>query len=237
MLRIAVLDDEAVYIDRIRRITEESMKKIGMEYEICVYERGQDVLKDLEEEKCFDIYLLDVQLPDIDGLETAKRIRRKFSKPIIIYITNYVSYAVEAYEVNTYRYIPKEMLEEKLPQAYLSMEPLLRKEKRHERYYVVEKYGRQEKIFYRDIYYLKKSGKYVVFVHKNGKSRVRKPIGELLEELGAEEFLMTDRSFIVNLDHVLSVKDHQVQVKNGEMIPVSKSKWPFVRDAFMNGGV
>lgn len=202
-----------------------------------IYEDGQNILKDMEREICYDIYLLDVQLPEMNGLEIAKRIRRKFSRPIIIYITNYVNYAVEAYEVNTFRYIPKKLLEEKLPQAYLAMEPLLKKKKCYDRFYTIERYGHQEKIFYKDIFYLKKDRKYVVFVHKDGKSSVRGAMGEVLEKLQSKEFLMIDRSYIVNMDYVLSVKDYQVWIQNGDVLPVSKPKWPHVRDAFMNGGM
>lgn len=237
MLNIAVLDDEAAYIDRICRITEICMERMGMEYKIHVYEKGQDVLEELKKGVCFDIYLLDIQLPDVDGLEIAKQIRRSFSESILIYITNYVNYAVEAYEVNTYRYIPKQMLEEKLSQAYSSMEPLLKKNRQHDRFYLIRWYSFQEKIFYRDIFYLKKEGKNVVFVHKNGESRIRKSLEEVLEELQAEEFLMIDRSLAVNMEQVQSVRDRQVYLQNGESFPVSQAKWPGVRDAFMNGGL
>lgn len=236
MLNIAVLDDEAAYVDRICRITETCMVRIGMEYKIRVYEKGRDILEELKRGVCFDIYLLDIQLPDVDGLETAKQIRRNFSEPILIYITNYVNYAVEAYEVNTYRYIPKQMLEEKLPQAYSSMEPLLKKKRRQDRSYLIRWYSFQEKIFYRDIYYLKKEGKYVVFVHKNGESRIRRSLEEVLEEFQSEEFLMIDRGCAVNMEQVQSVKDRQVYLRNGENFPVSQAKWPGVRDAFMNSG-
>lgn len=237
MLRIAVLDDETVYIDRIRQITNECMNRIGMKYEIHEYKNGQDILEDLEKEQYFDIYLLDVELPGMNGLEIAKQIRRKYTDPVLIYITNYVDYAVEAFEVNTYRYIPKRMLDLKLPQAYLAMEPLLKKKKYYDQFYLIEKYGQQKKVFYRDIYYLKKDRKYVILVHKDGKSQVRRSMGEILEELRAEEFLLIDRSYSVNIDHVLSVKNYQVYIRNGDVLPVSRPKWPQVRDTFMNGGI
>lgn len=237
MLRIAVLDDETVCIARIRQITNECMSRIGMKYEIHEYKNGQDILDDLEKEKYFDIYLLDVELPGINGLEIAKQIRRKYTDPVLIYITNYVDYAVEAFEVNTYRYIPKRMLDDKLPQAYLAMEPLLKKKKYYDQFYLIEKYGQQKKVFYRDIYYLKKDRKYVILVHKGGIDQVRISIGEILAELQSEKFLLIDRGYIVNIDYVQSIKDYQVYVQNGEVLPVSKPQWPHVRAAIINGGV
>ena len=199
MIRIAVLDDDPMYIERIRQITETCMRQLEMRYEIHDYETGQSVLDDLRKEIYYDLYLLDVQLPDMNGLEVAKRIRHRWSDPIVIYITNYVKYAVDAYELITYRYIPIEFLEEKLPKAYASMGDILRKQEKRRRTYVVERYAQKETILYRDIYYLKKDRKYVILVHKDGETSVRKTMSEIIEELGENEFLLIDRSYAVNI--------------------------------------
>ena len=86
-----------------------------------------------------------------NGLEVAREIRRYYADPTMIFITNYMDYAVDAYEVNTYRYIPKTKMEEKLPEAYESLLPELMK--REEQYYVIEKKGEIEKIAYSCLLY------------------------------------------------------------------------------------
>lgn len=235
MLSIAVLDDEDMYIDRVCKITEECMEQMGMDYSICTYKNGRDVLGELRNGRCFDIYLLDMELPDINGLEVAKQIRRRFSEPILIYISHYVNYSIKAYEVNTYRYILKTELEDNLPRAYRAMAEVLEKRKKQDLFYMVEHYGQLEKIYYRDIYYLKKDKKYVDIVHKDGVSSVRMSLGTMLEELQGEEFLMIDRSYVVNVNHVRSLKDDSVHMVNGEILPVSRPKLRSVRDAIMRG--
>ena len=66
----------------------------------------------LNEEK-FDMYILDIRMPGENGIEAAREIRRLYPDPVIIFITNFVDYAIEAYEVNTYRYIPQRVSERK----------------------------------------------------------------------------------------------------------------------------
>ena len=234
MVNIAVLDDEAIYIDHIKEITDTCMQQMNLEYRIRVYDEGQNVLDDLENNIYYDIYLLDVRLPDINGLEVAKMLRRRLSEAVLIYITNYVDYAIEAYEVNTFRYIPKLLIGEKLPQAYYSLEVLL-KRKKCEFFYSIKRYSGIEKISYRNIYYLKKEKKYIVIVHKDGRSAVRKTMKDILEELQSEEFLLIDRGYAVNIDYVKMIKDYQVYLETGDILPVSKPRRPFVRDALLHG--
>lgn len=234
MLNIAVLDDEDMYIDRVCKITEKCMKQMEMDYEICIYKSGREVLEELKNDRYFDVYLLDMKLPDMDGLEVAKQIRRRFSEPILIYVSHYLDYCPNVFELKTHRYIMKTTLEEKLPEAYLSMSEELKKRKKNDRFYPVEHYMEQMKIFYRDIYYLRKDGKYVVIVHKDGKNRVRKSIGVVLEELHSEEFLMIDRSYVVNMNHVESLQNNELHIANGENLPVSRPKLSYVKDVIMN---
>lgn len=107
MLKIAVLDDQEVYLNKIEEITKTAMIVQGISYELLKYTRAEEFLYDLgEDDKC-DIYLIDVELQTISGLEVARKIREKYYDSVIIYVTNYVEYAVEGYEVNAYRYIPK----------------------------------------------------------------------------------------------------------------------------------
>lgn len=234
MLNIAILDDEDIYMKRICKITKECMRQMDIDYRTRVYTTGEDLLADFRKEEYFDLYLLDVELPGANGLEVAKHIRRRYTEPVIIYISNHMNYAIRAFEVNTYRYIIKNELEKELPRAYHSMGPLLREKKEEEGFYTIEYYREQEKIYFRDIFYLMKDGKYVVFVHVNGKSQIRAAMGEIYKQLPSERFLMIDRSYVVNIEYMETLKNYKICLRNGIELPVSQPKWPAVRDFFIN---
>ena len=217
MISIAIVDDEQMYLDKEKRITEEYFRRKGQECRIELFQDAEWLLCELEEKK-FDIYVLDVEMPGRNGLDAARGIRMLYPDPVIIFATNFIDYAVEAYEVNTYRYIPKEVLVDKLTAAYDALLPGLME--REEKYYVIEKKGNIEKISYDDIYYLKKDGKYTVLIHKRGEGRVRKSLSELFEELDSEEFLFIEKGFIVNIRHVMKMKDHVLYMRDGSKLPV-----------------
>lgn len=170
----------------------------------------------------------DIRMEKMDGIEAAKRIRAEYPEPIIIFATNYQEYAIEAYEVNTWRYIQKRKLKEKLTEAYDALLPRLLEQENE--VYVIEKKSNVEKIFYDDIYYMEKDERYTVIHCRNGqKKRVRKAIGDVYQELATEEFIRLSKGFIVNLRHVMSMQDHCILLRNGETVVVGASKLTEVR--------
>lgn len=231
--RIAILDDEQEYISLITSITKEYMLKRGFEYEIKTYTSSKDLMDDYNASKKEMIYLLDVEVPGMNGIEVAKQIRLKQWDSFIIYITNYIQYAVPAFEVNALRYIPKSMLEEKLQDAYDAIKDIVRRRSKNQRYYIFEVGGKGYKIKLSDILYLMKEGKYVKIICKNQIYSVRKTLGEVVKEIGSEEFLIIERGYAVNMQHVVSVRDRQVQLDDETKLFVAYGRWAAVKNAFL----
>lgn len=91
---------------------------------------------------------------------------------------------------------------------------------REEKYYVIEKKATSKKSAMWIFTNLKKDGKYTVLIHKRGEGRVRKSLSELFEELDSEEFLFIEKGFIVNIRHVMKMKDHVLYMRDGSKLPV-----------------
>ena len=222
MIKIAVLDDDKEYITKICDITKQAMFQLNLVHDIQIYNDINIFLRDLNGGIYYDIYLLDVEMPQMNGLEVAKNIRKKYNEPIIIYITNYADYAIEAFEVNAYRYILKKNIEEKLLEAYNVL--LVKKTNASENVYMIKSKNSLVRIPYRNIIYLQKDGKYVSVVHKDGKNRVRMSLEEVVFELKSEEFVFIDRSFVVNIKNIISLKCQQLKMVDGSILTISKPR-------------
>ncbi len=230
VIRIAIVDDEEMYLEKEKKITEAYFSEKQVPYTIETYQNVEWFLYGLKEE-AFDLYILDVEMPGKNGIQAAKEIRKLYPDPVIIFITNYIDYAVDAYEVNTYRYIPKMVLEKKLPESYDSLLPeLLEKE---ERYYVIEKRGGVEKIAYSDIFYIKKEGKNTVFVHKRGESKLRISLVTVLDELNSGEFYQIDKGCIANLRHVMKMKGYDLYMRDGMILPIGEARFQGLKRAIL----
>lgn len=227
MINIAIVDDNRVDLNEEVQITEEYFRKKGLLCRVEPFEDPDWMIRGLKEEQ-YDIYIMDIRMEKMDGIEAAKKIRAEYPEPIIIFATNYQEYAIEAYEVNTWRYIQKRKLKEKLTEAYDALLPRLLEQENE--VYVIEKKSNVEKIFYDDIYYMEKDERYTVIHCRNGqKKRVRKAIGDVYQELATEEFIRLSKGFIVNLRHVMSMQDHCILLRNGETVVVGASKLTEVR--------
>lgn len=229
MYRVAIIDDNSIDRNQIETLTDEYFSQKQYEYEIKTFERSELMLMELQEGGYYDVFLLDMDMPDKSGLQVAKEIRQYYNEPIIIYVTNHVEYAIQAFEVNAFRYIPKVLLREKLAEAY---DVLLSKlEQLDNRAYMIESVSGLDKILYRNIFYICKEGKYITIVHRNGESRVRASLRKVYEELASREFIYTDKSYIANIEHVTSCQRGQLFMRNDAVLPISRPRYQEVRTA------
>lgn len=227
MYRVAIIDDEDTDGKYIKTLSDEYFRQKEYEYEVNVFERSDFAIMELKEGKFYDIFLLDMDMPGKTGLQVAKEIRQYYNESIIVYVTNHVEYAIQAFEVNAFRYIPKALLKDKLPEAYDALLPKL--EQLDKRAYIMDSVSGLDKILYRNIFYITKNGKYITIVHRNGETRVRKTLQKIYEELASPEYIYIDKSYIVNIEHVTSCQRGQLFLRNGAVLPISRPRYYEVR--------
>ena len=117
MIRIAVCDDEPCFTQQISHVIANHARDISPSPETVLYTNSGQLLYDVEEGAHFDLLLLDIEMPEKDGMSLAASLRRHLPLSLIIFITSHTQYAVKAYELSVFRYIPKSEMETCLPLA------------------------------------------------------------------------------------------------------------------------
>ena len=233
MIRIAVCDDEPCFTQQISHVIANHARDISPSPETVLYTSSGQLLYDVEEGAHFDLLLLDIEMPEKDGMSLAASLRRHLPLSLIIFITSHTQYAVKAYELSVFRYIPKSEMETCLPLALKDACRLL--ERNSNGTYVIESSRRVRKIAVDDILYIYKDQKYAVLVLENEELPVRRPLEQVLSELCGQErdsgFLMVERGYIVNLFHVDKMEDHELFLDNGTTVPVSRRHLREVRES------
>lgn len=229
MLHIAVCDDDTNAVQTHKQITQNCLKKCKSAGEITVYTDSANLLYDITEDGFyFDLILLDIEMPGTNGMELAQKIKPCLPNVKIIFITSHIEYAIDAFELSVFRYVPKDDMETRLPAAITDAVRLIALEEGQT--YTIRTNSRLEKIPYKEIYYIERDGKNAGITTAAGVSKVRKSLQQVYEELDAEEFIYIDRGCIVNMIHIMQVRDGMAVLKNGAELPISRSHLQGVKE-------
>lgn len=229
MLHIAVCDDDSNAVQTHKQIAERCLTQCKSAGEISVYTDSANLLYDITEDGFFfDLILLDIEMPGGSGMELAQKIKPYLPHVKIIFITSHIEYAIDAFELAIFRYVPKDDIDTRLPAAIMDAVKLIMLEEG--KAYTIRTNSRFEKIPYKEIYYIQKDGKNAGIATATGVSKVRKSLQQVYEELGAEEFIYIDRGCIVNMIHIMQIKDGMAVLKNSVSLPVSRSHLQEVKE-------
>ncbi len=225
---IAIVDDEAGFAKQAERIVMDFFDSRQIAYMTKIYQSPEELLCDFDGGQYFDIYILDIQMQENEdaGMELARHIRRKYEEPYLMFLTSHMEYAAECYEYSAFRYIGKDVMQEKLPMALESIWNKIAMDK--PRLYVIESHSKIVKVAYQDIFYLHIEGKYTCFYTRQGEFRERKSIRRVLDDLDRHVFIMTDKSYAVNISHIVALGDKEIEVRCNEgniLIPVSRPRY------------
>ena len=222
MIKVAICDDEEKSVTLHEQIVRDCLQSVGIGYEITTYSQSQNLLYDITDDAYFyDLILLDIEMPGISGMEIPQQIKGFLPNVRIIFVTSHTEYAIDAFELSIFRYVPKNNLEAKLSAAVIDAAKLIDLEAGQE--YTIQPINRMEKIPFKDIFYVQRDGKNANIVSSSGTAKVRKSLQQVFAELNTPEFIFIDRGCIVNIIHIMKISDGIVVLKNGEQLPISRS--------------
>lgn len=230
MIKVAIADDELENIHHIENVLKVYSEKRGVEFRIYAYDNSSLLKQHVENGQGFDIFFLDVEMPEKTGLEVAYSIRKYFFESFIIFITNHSEYASDGYEVSGYRYLLKDQVDAMLPQILDNIIPDL--ERMKSRYYVVEQPKGVNLIRYSSIIKIqKRDQKYSIITTRDGETIVRSSLTCILRELDSDDFIFVHKGVIVNLSHVNGIADRIMTLSNEDKIEVSRNRIQDVKRA------
>ena len=222
VIRIAICDDEEKAVALHEHIVRDCLQSEGIGCEIMTYTQSRNLLYDITDDGFFyDLILLDIEMPGISGMEIPQQLKGFLPNVKIIFVTSHTEYAIDAFELSIFRYVPKNNLEVKLAAAVTDAAKLIELEAGQE--YTIQTASRMEKIPYKDIFYIQRDGKNASIISSVGIAKVRKSLQQVFDELNTPEFIFVDRGCIVNIIHIMKISDGMVVLKNGEQLPISRS--------------
>lgn len=228
-LRIAVCEDEEGQRERLSSLVKKWGEKSRHGCEVETFFSAEAFLFAYEENRTYDILLLDIEMGKMSGVSLARQIRRDGGRAEIIFTTSHFEFFGEGYEVDALHYLMKPISEEKL-HAVLS--------KAAERLaagppsLIVSCDGETFKLFEADILYIEALRHDSMLHTKNGVYRIRESISVLADRL-SEDFYCTHRSYLVSLKQIVRISRTAVYLDGKTEIPLARGKYEDIHRAFI----
>lgn len=224
--KIAIVDDDHTQSEYLKNILSFFAEEKGIRVSFTLFPSAEAFLFDEGNE---DIFLLDIEMPGMSGIDLAKRIRERNETAPIVFITGYSDYIAEGYDVSALHYLLKPVNKNKL---YAVLDKAIKQLAKNEKNFSFEMSGETFIVPLREIRYIEVSGNYIT-VHAREDFRVKMPLAKL-ESLLDERFVRTGRSFIVNLGLVRRVTKSDVYLSSGETVPLSRGMYEAINRAIID---
>ncbi len=228
-MRIAVCEDERIFRKQLVSYLEKVITSLDVIIE--EYESGERLLEAYEKKKRYDVIFLDIEMKQLDGIQTAKKIRTYGQDEAIVFLTSHTEFALDGYEVNALRFLEKPVKEEKLRETIQTIQGLYKETKSM----LLHSKEGEYRIAPERMLYVESVGNDLYLYMEDGKEyKVRKNLKDFYAEVDQRMFFQCHRSYLINLTHVSSYHTKEVVLKDGTSIPVSRGKATALRDRLMN---
>lgn len=228
-LKIAVCDDDDNQREYLAEITASWAERARHLAEIRKYAAAGAFLFDYEEEKDFDLLLLDVEMPGMNGVDLAKKIRQENKTLQIIFITGYYEYFSDGFDVSALHYLLKPLDGAKLcPVLDRAADNLAFRQ----RCILVADGEVSVKIPLTDILYIEAENVYIAVHTLRNVYRMRTALARFSQQLD-ETFFKVHRSFVVNLNHIRKITRREITMENGDSLPVARGLYGKVYEALV----
>lgn len=236
MLKIAICDDRKEDKDRMHQYVQQFCQEKMLQAEIRVFDHP-DVLICACEKYRPHIYILDIVMPMVNGIQAARELRWNQPDAQIIFATSEESFALESFDVNPVNYILKPVKKEKLFETLdLAMKRIHLEE---ENSVTIKVKGGYRTLYMGEIMYLDYRNHVVSYHLLSGEtistSTLRIGFAEyLIQNHEEDDIVLCHESVAVNIQAIDKLSKTDLMVRNREILPVAKSRYAQVSEKYMN---
>lgn len=238
MIKIALCDDEQKWRDDVKAlINEYAEEHIDMPIRITAFDSGKKLLEAVKENSGFDLYVLDVVMPEMNGIDTGLGIRESGEDGLIIYLTTSKEYAVESYAADAFYYLLKPIEKDDFFAVMEKAADTIGKRRSNS---IAVKTKKDLQVLRMDeILYVELAGKALRYYLSGGDTVTsissRVSFSEATDVLTCDErFVKCGASFVINLYYVKSVEKDGVVFTGGKRLALPKKACGSLRSCWLD---
>lgn len=231
--RAAICEDEEKILHFLELYLRRNFQKDSIEITLDTFTNGPDLLAAISQGISYDILFLDIEMPEMNGIEVCKKIRATNTDVLIIFVSNKEELVFQSFEVRPFRFVRKLHFHEEAPK--------LIKDIHHE---LLQKQGTfltihedNSKSVYsinlNKLMYVEAFGKYCNFVTTESELKIRFKLSKCLILLQPYGFLQPHRCYLVNYRYIFCIGDQNITLDNKTLIPISKKRLTELKNQFL----
>ena len=223
-MRIAVCDDEEKFQFQIRDMIDKIYN--SMDVIVDIFSDGRKLLERFDAMP-YDVLFLDIEMPAMDGITLAKKLRERSENVFLVFLTGHVEYALEGYEVNALRYLTKPVKEDKLREVL----KYVMDKNSSKRQLMVKSDGEELRLSIPDILYFEAQNQYVMIYTLKEEYLVRANMADFETQLKNDGFFRVHRSYLISLSKVKKIVKSDVVMEGGASLPISRNNLKPLKEA------
>ena len=224
---VAICDDELIFRNELKTYLANYKREHRICLDVFEFSNGEDLFSS---NFIFDMVFLDYQMPFLNGMETARKLRTKNALCSIVFVTNYPDFVFESFEVSPYRFFRKPISENDIDNMltlYIQQQKMLAP-------IIINDYDGQKTIPSKDIVYLEGDGKYCTVRTITETVHSSKTLSGVLERLPQYCFYRVHKSYAVNMYCIDKIDNNEILLINGEKVVISRHKIADFKKSYRN---
>lgn len=227
-MNIAICDDSQMELAYIAQIVYKSFNKSSIFVDLKTYTDAGSLLGANQMQR-FDVIFLDLDMPDMNGMEVASCLNQLNGSTEIIFVTNHDELVYKSYRFKALGFIRKKLIEVEIDEI---IETLVESINMRCQYITFQDSGNEMKYYVKDIIFLQSDDHYVDIVSADKKDMVRKSLNHIEKDYGHYGFIRIHSRYLVNYRHIYSIEKNAVVLDNQQRLPMSRSRVLAVKEAF-----
>ena len=233
MYQAAIVEDEAVILEHLKNTRIQEFDKKGTTVAFDAFTSGSRFLEMYEAHYHYDVIFLDIEMPEINGIDVCKKIREFSSDSLVVFISNKEELVFQTFQVQPLRFIRKEAFENTVASLVDSI--IYKWQQNKGRLLHLREKGSNDLYSFSisHILYIEAQRKDCLILTTQGTCVFRCKLMELEEKLADYHFIKIHRSYLVNYMHIFHIGKSFVQLTNGTRLPISRGKTEEVKQLFL----
>ncbi len=234
MIKVCVCDDDVTIVDRICSVIDGISKQNNIITKVDMFYDGATLLRNLEKNNSYyDVLFLDIEMENMDGIETARQLRLRDERAYIIYVSSHENYAIETFSVRPYQFVIKPFEDKVIEKHFIDVyEKILSNDESYD----FKHKGTYYKVLLKDVKYFESKNRSIDIHMEDGTVYEYYDILDKVEKKLCNtkmDFLRIHKSILVNSRYIAKKRYDHVELMNGEKLMISQTKRGEINEYYM----